>query len=434
MDRQIVYVGAVPLDTDQLLQSRYTMVGLGYMAKMVVGDGQCYADGLPCVPGQGLTVIVGAGSMTWPTVIDGSFIGSLPPDGDPLVKIGVNTSPVILTVAGSGSFVVSANVEEAPAGNSVVAYYNAANPTQTLFGPGGNGSLQASVLQQRVALLISSSDAVPNGSIPLWSVEVPSGATEITAAMISVVPGAPFLSVKLPAAAPLASPAFTGTPSAPTPLPGDVSTFLATTAFVAGATRRSRTVFPSTGVFSWTCPSGVTQVLFRAWGAGGAGGIGSGGYPGGGGGGGGYLEVLLDVSPGQIYAIVVGSGGTNSLAVTPTGFGGIVSVFGGGNGGNGGGGQSGVGGTAGSDAVLQLEALSNPGAGVGQSGYILGGTAIGGAGGGTFGTPQSHPNAGGGAGAAGCWPGGGGAGGANGAGGNGAGGLVMLEWFGSSTA
>lgn len=434
MDRQIVYVGAVPLDTDQLLQSRNTMVGLGYLAKMVIGDNASYADGLPCTPGQGLSIIVGPGSLTSPTVVDASFIGLLPPDGDPLVKIGVNTTAIVLPVGGPGTWLVSAVVSETQAGNAVVAYYNAAMPSQTLFGPNGNGAAQASVLQQRVALGLSSGTSTPAGAVPLWLVDIPAGAGAITSDMIGLAPGAPFLAVKLPEAAPLASPAFTGTPNAPTPAVGDVSSLLATTAFVSAATTRYRGVWGSVGSHSWSCPEGVSQVLFRGWGPGGAGGIGSGGYPGGGGGGGGYLEVLLDVQPGATYAVVIGTGGTNSVSVSPTGFGGILSVFGGGNGGNGGGGQSGNGGTAGSNAVLQLEALSNPGSGTGQAGYVLSSVAVGGAGGATFGTGSGHPTIASGAGAGGLWPGGGGSGGASGAGGNGASGLVILEWCGNASS
>ena len=432
MDRQIVYVGAVPLDTDQLLQSRNTMVGLGYLTKMVVGDNASYADGLSCSPGQGLSVIVGPGSLTSPGVVDAAFIGLLPPDGDPLVKMGINTASVVLSIGGAGSWLVSAIVAEAQAGNAVVAYYNAAMPVQTLFGPNGDGTAQASVLQQRVALSVGSNSAASGSAVPLWVVDLPAGATSITPGMISMAPGAPFLAVKLPEAAPLASPAFTGTPNAPTPATGDVSSLLATTAFVSAALRRARAVWGSVGSYAWTCPGGVSQVLLRGWGPGGAGGIGSGGYPGGGGGGGGYLEVLLDVEPGQTYAVVVGSGGTNAASTTTTGFGGILSVFGGGNGGNGGGGQSGLGGTAGSDAVLQLEALSNPGASTGQNGYVLSSVSIGGAGGTTFGTSSGHPTMGGTVGAAGIWPGGGGSGGSNGNGGTGASGLVILEWCGNA--
>lgn len=98
----------------------------------------------------------------------------------------------------------------------------------------------------------------------------------------------------------------------------------ATTAFVSTALRRARAVWGSAGTYSWTCPQGVSQILFRGWGPGGGGGGGSGGFPGGGGGGGGYLEVLLDVAAGRVYSIVIGTGGTNSSSVTPTGFGGIL--------------------------------------------------------------------------------------------------------------
>jgi hypothetical protein len=432
LDRQIVYAGAVPLDTDQLLQSRNTMVGLGYLAKMVIGDGASHADGLPCTHGPGLSIIVGPGSLTSPTVVDAGFIGLLPPDGDLLVKIGVNTASVVLPISGSGTWLVSAAVSETQAGNAVVVYYNAAMPAQTLFGPNGDGAAQASVLQQRVALGVSNGTATPAGAVPLWLVNVPAGADAITSDMISMAPGAPFLAVKLPEAAPLASPALTGTPNAPTPAAGDVSSLLATTAFVSAATTRFRSVWESIGTYSWNCPEGVSQVFFRGWGPGGAGGIGSGGYPGGGGGGGGYLEVLLDIQPGATYAVVIGVGGTNSVSVSPTGFGGILSVFGGGNGGNGGGGQSGNGGTSGSNAVLQLAVLSNPGSGTGQSGYVLSGVAVGGAGGATFGIGSGHPTIASGAGAVGIWPGGGGSGAASGAGGNGAGGLVILEWCGNA--
>ena len=430
MDRQIVYAGAVPFDTDQLLQSRNTMIGLGYLTKMVVGDSTGYADGLACTPGEGLSIVIGPGSLTFPGTVDTDFIGSMPPDGDLLVKMGINTGSIILPISGSGISMVSASVVEAQAGNAVIVYYNAANPAETLFGPTGDGTAQASVLQQRVSLVVTGSDTMPSGNVALWMVDVPANASAVTTEMITAATDAPFLAVKLPYAAPLASPTFTGTPNAPTPAAGDVSTLLATTAFVAAAARRFRTVWDVPGSYSWLCPAGVLQILFRGWGPGGSGGVGSGGYPGGGGGGGGYLEVLLDVVPGQNYAVVVGAGAAVPAAVTPTGFGGVLSVFGGGNGGNGSSGQNGTAGTAGSDAVLQLEALSNPGTEAGQPGYVIGSVSIGGAGGGSFGTSSGYPVTNGGAGSAGFWPGGGGSGGASGAGGVGAAGLVILEWSG----
>ncbi|WP_428375208.1 hypothetical protein [Lichenicoccus sp.] len=431
MDRQIIYAGAIALDTDQLLQSRNTMVGLGYLAKMLVGDGGSYADGLACTPASGLAVSLAAGSLTFPTVVDAGYVGALPPDGDPLVKAGINTSPVVVALGGPGAFLISGAVAESAAGNAPVRYYNAANPAQALIGPGGDGEPQASILRQRIVFGTTAAGVLPPGAVPLWNVTIPSGASSVLPGMISVAPGAPFIAVKLPQAAPLLSPGFAGTPTAPTAAAGDASTLLATTAFVANAGRRARAVWTSAGTYSWACPVGVSQILFRGWGAGGAGGVGSAGAPGGGGGGGGYLEVLLDVVQGETYAVVVGAGATAAAAVTPSGFGGLLSVFGGGNGGNGGGGQAGGGGTPGSDAVLQLAALSNPGTGSGQPGYLAGGTSIGGAGGGSFGTSAGYANTAGGGGVPGSWPGGGGSGGASGAGGQGADGLVILEWPGN---
>ncbi len=427
MDRQIVYVGAVPLDTDQLLQSRNTMVALGYLVKMTVGDDGIYADGLGCAPGSGLSVVIAPGSMSLPTVIDGGPYGSLPPDGDPLVKLGINTASTVLSLPATGESVISAMVVEAQSGSSAISYYNAANPSQTLVGEAGNGQAQATVVQQRVVLTATSPGAVPFGSVPLWQVNVPGTATQVTSAMITAAPGAPILPVKLPKAAPILSPSFVGNPTAPTPAAGDTSASLATTSFVATAVIRNRAAWGTGGSYGWTCPAGVTTILIRAWAAGGNGGAAASGTPGGGGGGGGYEEVLINVTPGTTYAIQIGSA---SNGTSSTSFSSIVVIGGGGNGQAGGGTQSGSGGVPGSPIVNNLSSIVDIGVGAGQGGFQLGGTNVGGAGGPSFGVQGSQPCFGGTVGAAGLWPGGGGGGGAMGAGGRGADGLMIIEWTG----
>jgi hypothetical protein len=70
--------------------------------------------------------------------------------------------------------------------------------------------------------------------------------------------------------------------------------------------------FSSSG--SWTCPSGVTQIVLQLWGAGGGSGAcyghcTNGKYFGGIGGNGGYMKVIVDVIPGTIYSINIGIGG-----------------------------------------------------------------------------------------------------------------------------
>lgn len=240
MDRQIVYVGSVPTDTDQLLQSRNTLVGLGYLAQAVFGNAHAYVDGLACTPGTGLNVLIGPGSLMTPSVVDADYYGTLPPSSDPVVKLAINTTVTTLAVPAAGAtWCVAAVFSEQQGGATVLPYFNATNPGQTMFGVDGQGGAQATVLQQRVALSMVSGTVAPAGAIALWTITVPAGTTVIDASMIQPAPGAPFLSLKLPAAAPLASPIFTGTPQAPTPPPGDLSGRLATTQFLTGYVNRT---------------------------------------------------------------------------------------------------------------------------------------------------------------------------------------------------
>ena len=65
MDRNIVYPGSIPLDTDLLNINRNNMVALGYLAQAVLGT-SIVVDGLACAPTTpaSLTVVVGPGSIT----------------------------------------------------------------------------------------------------------------------------------------------------------------------------------------------------------------------------------------------------------------------------------------------------------------------------------------------------------------------------------
>lgn len=83
-----------------------------------------------------------------------------------------------------------------------------------------------------------------------------------------------------------------------------------------GGKRLFREVFTASG--AWTCPDFVDEVFIQAFGGGGGGG-GSGSYSGGacsgGGGGGGYMATgVIRVTPGEVYALTVGSGGSGGAA------------------------------------------------------------------------------------------------------------------------
>ena len=84
-------------------------------------------------------------------------------------------------------------------------------------------------------------------------------------------------------------------------------------------------VYSTPGTYSWTCPVGVTKVLLELWGGGQGGGI-SGGQ------GGGYGKAIINVNPGTLYTITVGSGGLiNSIGGNSSAFG-IISYGGGASG------------------------------------------------------------------------------------------------------
>jgi hypothetical protein len=193
--------------------------------------------------------------------------------------------------------------------------------------------------------------------------------------------------------------------------------------------------FPSSGTF--TAPLGLLRIKVRIWGAGGGGGgAANAGSAASGGGGGGYVEGVFAVTPGQSYAVTVGtagSGGAGSSAANGTAggsssFSSVATATGGqpGLGTNGAvQNNAGTGGT-GTGGALSLNGFGGGGAFSFGSGVYGGGH-----GGGTFGTTNTGPTTGSGilSGQTGAFPGGGGGGGIlGGNGGVGAAGLVILEW------
>ncbi len=337
MDRQIVYPGSIPLDTDILSIERNAMVALGYLAQATLG-GAPVADGLVCTPTNpaSLTVTVGPGSITVPSVIDSTAFGSLPADTtDPLIKMGIITTPSAFTFAPpstsgqSINYLIQASFLETDTTPVVLPYYNAANPAQPYSGSANDGVAQNTQRLQLVQFQVkpgapanAGSQVTPpidSGWIGLYIITVNFGQSQITASNIKTVPNAPFVPFKLA-----------------TLTPG----FSRQVAYEAST--------------NWVVPNGVRLLKVRLCGGGGGGGAGTATTGGGGGGAGGYAEGIFAVTPGQAIGIGIGAGGSGGVpggAGAGTGgttsFGSLISATGG-TGGQGGalfapGGEPGVG-------------------------------------------------------------------------------------------
>lgn len=315
MDRQIVYPGSIPLDTDLLQIQRNVMTAVGLLARCVLGPATA-ADGLACRPAAGgYGVIVGPGSLFSLFVTDTQPFGSLAANATPLMKIGFNATDTALLIHGPADgdhalcWLIQAAISEYDSGPLALPYYNAADPTVAWSGPLNNGAAQNTQRLVRVAL--AAKPGIPQivggrsppqadvGWIGLYSVMTYFGQST-QAVDIAVSPGGPFVPFKLPALFP-------------------------------GFSRQE--VFSQNTI--WVAPPDVRLAKVRLVGAGGGGGGGDSDYTGGGGGAGGYAEAIVPVVPGGVVTVTVGIGGVgaapryNGVAGDSTSFGGLAAASGG---------------------------------------------------------------------------------------------------------
>ncbi len=410
MDRQIIYPGSIPLDTDLLNVQRNTLLALGSLAGSVLGSGPV-ADGLACTPsGSGFSVSIGPGSLSIAMPLDGTSFGSLPADLSIVVKTGVNTASIPLQLGTNPDqdtvlcWLVQATLTEQDDQPLTLQYWNAAAPTVAFAGPGNSGTAQNTRRHMLLTLSTKASSPVPVGSfappspdpgaVGLYCVTTWVGKSGVTSDDIVRLPTAPFLQFHLPDL----TPGF------------------------------SRQVI-ATASETWQVPAGVKLTRVRLVGGGGGGGGGSTSFGGGGGGAGGYAEAILSVQPGQSVPIVVGAGGApsapNNTASTggTSSFGSLISASGGQGGASsnpdshGGAGGTGLGG------VLLMQG------GMGGDGPMVAGVPAGNGGCSIFGGGGRGAN-GGGPPADGKAPGSGAGGGYgnNASGGYGAAGLVIIEY------
>lgn len=211
MDRQIVWAGAIPLETDILNSERNALVAIGSLAAALFGS-STIADGLACAPTApaSMSVQVGAGRLYVLDNVDDSAFSSLAADTThQILKQGISLDPVTLacsapTTAGqSVSYLIQATFSEVDANAAVLPYYNSSDPTQAFSGPGNTGQAQPTVRRGEVVLSAKAGVAAATGSqtvpaadvgyVGLWVVTVAYGASTITSGAIAKLPGAPIL-------------------------------------------------------------------------------------------------------------------------------------------------------------------------------------------------------------------------------------------------
>ncbi|WP_244983611.1 hypothetical protein [Acetobacter okinawensis] len=191
MDRLIQYPAQIPLVEDMLNAQRNAMVGIGHLAGAAFGANTVAASGFACAPGEGLALTLAPGALLAPGVVDASAYGTLAAVSSALVRQFISRDPVTLAVSAAGAtYIVSVAPQTVDTDDTVLPFYNAADPSVTYAGEGNSGLAAPTVRRDEAALSIGAS--VPEGSYPLWQIVVPAGATAITADMIAVASGAPF--------------------------------------------------------------------------------------------------------------------------------------------------------------------------------------------------------------------------------------------------
>ncbi|WP_435607732.1 hypothetical protein [Pseudomonas knackmussii] len=211
MDRQIVYPGAIPLETDLLNTNKNTMIALAKLAAAMLGT-STIANGFAVTPTTpaSLQVLAGAGEIYSLANIDSSAYSSLAADtAHQILKQGILLDAVTLncpapTTSGQSiNYLVQVAYQDSDVNPVVLPYYNASNPSQAYSGPNNSGSAQytnrsgAAVVNVKAgASAATGSQVTPSpdsGFVGLYVVTVAYGQTTITAGNIARYSAAPLL-------------------------------------------------------------------------------------------------------------------------------------------------------------------------------------------------------------------------------------------------
>ena len=211
MDRSIIYSGQVPQTTDLLTTNKQTMIALAKLCSDLFGTATLIS-GLGCVPTSpaSMSVNINPGQIYQLTTVDGTAYSAIAADTThSILKQGIlmDAQSFALTAPGtsgySQNYLIQATYLDNDTNNTVLPYYNSANPSQAFNGPGGNGTSQPTTRAGQVSMQLVAGTAAATGSqttpavtagyVGLAVITVANGQSTITAGNISVYPGAPIL-------------------------------------------------------------------------------------------------------------------------------------------------------------------------------------------------------------------------------------------------
>jgi hypothetical protein len=215
MDRQMVYAGQIPLETDILSTNKDGYIGLAKLAAGVLGT-TTLLNGGACTPTSpaSMQVQVAAVEIYSLQNIDNTAYSSLAADTThQIVKQGINLNtttlscPAPATVGNSINYLIQYGFSETDGGSTVLPYYNASNPSQAWSGPNNSGQANNTIRQNTVNVQVKAGVSAPTGTqttpspdtgfVGGYVVTVAQSATTITSGNISLYSGAPFITETL---------------------------------------------------------------------------------------------------------------------------------------------------------------------------------------------------------------------------------------------
>lgn len=211
MDRQTIYYGQVPLETDLLNAEQMGMVALAKLSAGVLGT-NTFVNGFTCTPTTpaSLNVVLNAGEVYQLENLEATGWSSLPANTlSTILKQGIQLQPVTFGITPPGTtgfsqvYLVEVQYQDLDSGLVTLPYFNSANPASPFMGPGNSGQAQNTVRQGIVASQLKAGIAASTGTqvaptpdagwTGLFYVTIANGASTVTAGNITTLSNAPFL-------------------------------------------------------------------------------------------------------------------------------------------------------------------------------------------------------------------------------------------------